>query len=261
MQLPRTPPGPSRPLARLIARLVATMALAAGLLLPATGRAADTFTPAQRDEIVRILRDALVKDPSILRDAVEALQSSEKEQEEAASRAALAANRARLIDPADPVTGNPNGDVTIVEFFDVRCPYCKRLEKPMADLLKQDGKIRLIYKDLPVLGPPSVLGSRALLAAQRQGGYEKLREALMHTDIPITPDSLSAEAERAGLDWARMQKDMDSPEVDARIKAHLDLAQALGIQGTPAIVIGDRLIPGAMDLAELQRLVAANRQK
>ncbi len=265
MQLPHLLPPPSRriarPVARKIARKIAMGALAAGLLLPATGRAADTFTPEQRDEIVHILRDALVKDPSILRDAVGALQASEREQEEAASRAALAANRAKLIDPADPVAGNPDGDVTIVEFFDVRCPYCKRLEKPMADLLKQDGKIRLIYKDLPVLGPPSVLGSRALLAAQRQGGYEKLREALMHTDIPITPDSLRAEAGRAGLDWSRMQKDMESPEIDARIKAHLRLADALGIQGTPAIVIGDTLIPGAMDLAQLQRVVAANRKK
>ena len=242
-------------------QLIAILAMIAGLLLPAASQAADIFSPAQRTEIVRILRDALMRDPTILRDAIQALQVSEKAQEEDAARAALTANRGALIDPADPVAGNPNGDVTIVEFFDVRCPYCKRLEKPMADLLKQDGKIRLIYKDLPVLGPPSVLGAKALLAAQRQGGYEKLRDALMHTDIPITTDSLRAEAERVGLDWARLSQDMDSPEIDARIKAHLQLASALGIQGTPAMVIGNTLIPGAIDLAELQRVVADNRKK
>ena len=261
----RSQPMPQLPIApkprHPFGQLIAILAMVAGLLLPAASQAADAFSPPQRTEIVRILRDALMRDPTILRDAIQALQVSEKTQEEDAARAALTANRGALIDPADPVAGNPNGDVTIVEFFDVRCPYCKRLEKPMADLLKQDGKIRLIYKDLPVLGPPSVLGAKALLAAQRQGGYEKLRDALMHTDIPITLDSLRAEAERVGLDWARLSQDMDSPEIDARIKTHLQLASALGIQGTPAMVIGNTLIPGAIDLAELQRVVADNRKK
>ena len=260
----RTKPASSSSFARLsvrpFAHWTAIAALIAGLLLPITGRAADSFSPAQRAEIVRILRDALVKDPSILRDAVEALQAMESKQEEESSRAALAANRGTLIDPADPVAGNPTGNVTIVEFFDVRCPYCKRLEAPMAALLKQDPQVRLIYKDLPVLGPASVLGSKALLAAQRQGAYEKLRDALMHTDIPITSDSLRAHAERAGLDWARLSQDMDSPEIDARIKANLRLASTLGIQGTPAIIVGDTLVPGALDLAQLQRLVASNRK-
>jgi protein-disulfide isomerase len=241
--------------------LIAVCGFAACLVLPAPGQAAESFTPAQRSEIVRILREALIKDPSILRDAVEALQLSEKQQDEESAHAALAANRAALIDPADPVGGNAAGDVTIVEFFDTRCPYCKRLEAPMAELLRHDGKIRLIYKDLPVLGPASVLGAKALLAAQRQGSYEKLRDALMHTDVPTTKDSLRVEAERAGLDWARMSQDMDAPETEARIQKNLRLASALGIQGTPAMVIGDTLIPGAVDLPELQRLVAADRKK
>ncbi len=257
-------PASSRSFARLFVRSfvyrVAIAALIAGMLLPATGRAADSFSPAQRAEIVRILREALVKDPSILHDAVEALQAMESKQEAESSRAALAANRGALVDPADPVAGNPQGNVTIVEFFDVRCPYCKRMEAPMAALLKQDPQIRLVYKDLPVLGPASVLGSKALLAAQRQGAYEKLRDALMQTDIPITSDSLRAHAERAGLDWARMSLDMDSPEIDARIKANLRLASTLGIQGTPAMIVGDTLVPGAIDLAQLQRLVASTRK-
>jgi protein-disulfide isomerase len=243
------------------ARLIAAIALAAGMLLPMAVQAADSFTPAQRSEIVRILRDALVKDPSILRDAVEALQASEKGQEEASVRASLAANRDKLIDPADPVIGNPAGDVTIVEFFDVRCTYCKRLEAPMAELMKHDPNIRLVYKDLPVLGPASVLGAKALLAAQKQGRYEPMRDALMHTSIPITKDSLRAEAERLGLDWTKMSQDMDAADVDARIQKNLKLASVLGIQGTPAMVIGDTLIPGAIDLPELKRIVADARKK
>jgi protein-disulfide isomerase len=242
-------------------RLIAAVAITAGMLLPLATQAADSFTPAQRNEIVRILREALVKDPSILRDAVEALQASEKGQEEASARASLTANRDQLVDPADPVAGNPGGNVTIVEFFDVRCPYCKRLELPMAELLKQDSKIKLVYKDLPVLGPASMMGAKALLAAQKQGRYEPLRDALMHTDIPITKDSLRAEAERLGLDWPKMNQEMDAPDVDARIQQNLKLASALGIQGTPAMVIGDTLIPGAIDLPELKRVVADARKK
>lgn len=242
-------------------RLIAAVVLAACILLPMAVQAADSFTPVQRSEIVRILRDALVKDPSILRDAVEALQASEKGQEEASAKASLAANRDQLIDSADPVAGNPNGNVTIVEFFDVRCSYCKRLEAPMAELLKQDPNIRLVYKDLPVLGPASVLGARALLAAQKQGRYEPMRNALMHTDIPITRDSLRAEAEQLKLDWPKMSQDMDAPDIDARIQKNMKLATALGIQGTPAMVIGNTLIPGAIDLQELKRVVADARKK
>ena len=260
------PPHQIRPSSPRFARLIAVSGLLACLLLSAPSRAADSraadsFTPAQRSEIVRILREALVKDPSILRDAVEALQVSEKQTEAETARAMLAANQASLIDPADPVAGNPDGNVTIVEFFDTRCGYCKRLEAPMAELLKGDQQIRLVYKDLPVLGPASVLGAKALIAAQRQGRYEALRNALMHTDIPHTKDTIRAEAVRLGLDWPRLSQDMDAPETEARIQKNLRLAAALGIQGTPAMVIGDTLIPGAVDLAELQRAVAGARKK
>ena len=144
--------------------------LLAPLLLAAVVPArADQFTPAQRDEIVHIMRDALKQDPTILRDAVEALQADEGSRQEAAARGAIAASRQALTeDPADPVAGNPKGDITIVEFFDTRCPYCRKLEPTMTALLKSDHGVRLVYKDLPILGPASVVGSKSLLAAQRQ---------------------------------------------------------------------------------------------
>ncbi len=235
--------------------------LAASLfVLCATGTAlAQQFTPAQRDEIVQIVRDALKRDPSILRQAVESLQADEGREREAASRAAIAASGKALIDPADPVAGNPAGDVTIVEFFDARCPYCKRLEPTMADLLRGDAGVRLVYKDLPILGPASLLGSRALLAAQRQGGYEKLRDALMRGGADITRESIGGEAQRLGLDWPQLQRDMEDPAIKHRLDANIQLAHALGIQGTPALVIGEDLIPGAVELPELQKAVAAAR--
>ena len=157
-------------------RVVAVCLIA--VLMAAPVRAAE-FTPAQRAEIVQILRDSLKQDPSILRDAVAALQTDEGDRQKAASRAAIAAAGSALNDPADPVGGNPKGDVTIVEFFDTRCPYCRKLEPAMDELLARDHGVRLVYKDMPILGPASMLGSKALLAAQKQGGYEKLRAAIM----------------------------------------------------------------------------------
>ena len=183
------------------------MSLAPRLIIPAllsgvvlsgslAARVADAaeFTPSQRAEIVAIVRDALKQDPSILRDAVVALQADEGERTQAATRAAIAHHQAQLITPADPVAGDPHGDVTIVEFFDTRCPYCRRLEPVMDSFLAKDRKVRLVYKDLPILGPASVLGTKALLAAQKQDAYGKMREAVMK----LPPDTTLPQIEFSG---------------------------------------------------------------
>ena len=169
-----------------------------------------------------------------------------------------------MADPADPVSGNPSGDVTVVEFFDTRCPYCRKLEPAMAALLGRDRGVRLVYKDLPILGPASVVGAKALLAAQLQsdrvpGGYEKLRDVLMRGGSDASNEGVLASARGVGLDPDRLGRDMESASVQGRIAANLQLARALGIQGTPALVIGDTLLPGAVDVAELQAAVQAER--
>ena len=242
----------------------AVVPLAALLLLtPAppfalTAMAAE-FTPAQRAEIVSILRDALRTDPAILRDAVAALQNDDGERERSAARAALAAARGVLVTPNDPVAGNPAGTVTIVEFFDVRCPYCHKLEPEMAAFLAQDRDVRLVYKDLPILGAASVLGSKALLAAHKQNAYGKMRDAVMRNPSDISRASLEATAKRLGLDTQRLLADMDSAPIQAQIDANLRLAHQLSIQGTPAMVIGDDVLPGAVGAAELARVVGQAR--
>ena len=234
---------------------------AAGVLLG--GRAmAQSFTEAQREEIVSILRDALRRDPSILRDAIGAMQAAEERNREDAQRAAIVANRDALFaDPADPVRGNPRGDVTIVEFFDVRCPYCKRLHLELADLLRRDRNLRVVMKDIPILGPQSVVASRALLAAQRQGKYVELHDALMRLRGEPTDAAIRTEVQRIGLDHARLLRDMEDPAIQRRLEANLRLSRTLQIEGTPALVIGDTLVPGAVPVAQIERLVAAERQR
>jgi protein-disulfide isomerase len=228
-----------------------------GQSLPQVGKS--SFTPEQRAEVVRIVRDALKQDPTILRDAVVALQADDATKQAATTRAAITADRAALVNNVDPSIGNPKGDVTIVEFFDTRCPYCRHLDPTMAQFLGHDSGVKLVFKDLPILGPASLLGSKALLAAQRQGGYAKLRAAIMQSPPDLTIETLQQLAEAAGLDWPRMQRDMDDPAIQQRLDANLRLAHDLGIEGTPALVIGNAMIPGAVDVADLQRAVAEAR--
>ncbi len=237
----------------------ATALLLPALLLPASA-GAELFTPAQRDEIVGIVRQALKTDPSILREAINTLQADEAAHSQEASRAAIIAARHELVTPADPVVGDPNGDVTIVEFFDTRCPYCRKMEPVVDGFLNQDKKVRLVYKDLPILGPASVLGSKALLAAQKQNAYAPMRAAVMKLPPDTTLAQIETAAKALGLDWPRLRQDMEDPSVQARIDANLALAHGLGIQGTPALVIGDTLVPGAVDLAELRKAVADVRK-
>ncbi|MEJ1975120.1 MAG: DsbA family protein [Acetobacteraceae bacterium] len=229
------------------------------VLLGAGMAQAQPMTQAQRAEIVQIVREALVKDPSILRDALASLQKDETLREDVAARAAISTQREALNGTGDPVAGNPAGDVTVVEFYDTRCPYCRGMLPTLAALLRADPKVRLVYKDLPILGPTSMLEARALLAAQRQDGYLKLQDAVMHSSAPSTAASLRAEAERLGLNGARLERDMADPAIQARLDANIRLANALHVEGTPALVVGTQMIPGAVELAELQQAVTAAR--
>lgn len=241
-------------------RLLSALILATLAALPLAAAQAETFTPQQRQEIVEIIRNALKSDPSILRDAVAQLQKDESRMEAEAGQAALASMQPALLHtPGDPVAGNPEGDVTLVEFYDLRCPYCRRMLPVMAELLKSDRRLRVVFKDIPILGPGSVLGARAVLAAQRQGGYLKLHDALMTGPASIDQDTIRTAAQKTGLDWDRLQRDMADPAIQTRIDSNLAMAKALQIDGTPAYVVGSHIVPGAVALAELQSMVSAAR--
>ena len=183
-------------------------------------------------------------------------------------RATPADTKARLIDrqkaltanAADPIAGNPAGDVTVVEFYDPRCPYCRRMLPAIEALLKKDHGVRLVYKDIPVLGPASEAETRAILAAQKQGGYLKMQAALMSTPAEPTPAMLRDTAKGLGLDAAKLASDMNSQAVTDRIKQNMSLAHELKVDGTPIFVIGTQMIPGAMDQAALESAVAVARK-
>jgi protein-disulfide isomerase len=254
---------------RFLFRRLRPMAAALALIaaLSAGAARADSplpFTPAQRNAIIAIMRDALVRDPTILRDAIQAMQTAAAREAEAASRKAITAAGPSLVSPADPIEGNPRGDVTVVEFFDTRCPYCRKLNPTVAALLASDHGVRLVLKDLPILGPPSVVGSRALLAAMRQrdqipDAYDRLRAAIMAPGMVETTEAIVLAAQRMGLDPNRLRQDMSDPAIQQQLDANVALAQSLHVDGTPGLVIGSRLIPGAVDLSELRQAVADAR--
>ena len=244
---------------RLLPALLLATSIAGPLAGPVLAADAPALTPAQRAEVVAILRDTLRTDPSILRDALAALQADEDRRHDTAQADVLRLLAGKLVDSADPIAGNPEAAVTLVEFYDTRCPYCRRMMEVTEELLRTDPGVRIVLKDLPILGPASQLESRALLAAQRQGGYLRLQAAVMRTSAPSTRESLQAEAERQGLDGAALLRDMDDPAIKARLDANIALAQQIGLQGTPAMVIGARLIPGAVALDDLRAAVAEAR--
>lgn len=242
---------------RIMLALLTLLTLAPG---SAPAQAA-SFDPAQRQEIVAILRDTLRTDPAILRDALAALQADEARHQDQVMRDVLTMLGPHLVNAQDPVEGNPFGDVTVVEFYDTRCPYCRRMLPVMAQLLASDPKVKLVVKDLPILGPASELESRILLAAQKQGAYFKLQAAIMAASGQPTRDSLRAIADREGLDGNGLLRDMDNPAIKARLKANVDLAKQIGIEGTPAIIVGTKMFAGATELADLQAAIAAARAR
>jgi protein-disulfide isomerase len=214
------------------------------------------LSPAQRAEVIALIRQELVQDPTILRDAIASLQAQDQASQAQAQGNAIAAARTALTgNPADPAIGNPHARISVVEFYDTRCPYCREMRPELSALAHQDPNVRVVFKDIPILGPNSVTEARALLAAQRQGGYAAMQAALMTDSAPPTDATLRAMATRLGMDPDRLMRDMNDPAIAAKLAANTALAQSLGITGTPAIVIGNQLVPGAISLDDLQKLV------
>jgi protein-disulfide isomerase len=162
-------------------------------------------------------------------------------------------------DPEVPVLGNRRGDVTLVEFFDYQCGYCKAVHADVRRLIDSDTNIRLVYKEFPILGPASITASRAALAAQRQGKYDALHVALMENRGQLDDDKIYRIAASAGLDLDRLKKDMQAPEISEALQKNLRLASELNIRGTPAFVVGDQIVPGAVGLDKLKELIASGR--
>lgn len=223
---------------------------------------APAFDPAQAEAIRELVREYIRNNPEIIVEALQSFEAKQKADQTAAQESAIRRRQNELLrDAQSPTSGPATADVTVVEFFDYRCPYCKQVVGALTQLKRGDARVRVVYKELPILGPDSVVASRAALAAVYQGGYDKMHTALMLRRGTLDDDAVLAVAQEAGLDPMRLKVDMQRPEINAQIDRNRALARDLGIRGTPAFVIGERLVPGAIDLEAMRSLVAQARQR
>jgi protein-disulfide isomerase len=219
------------------------------------------FSDAQRQAIEAIVRDYLMKNPDVMIDVLQVAQEKLKGEARDKAAAALVTRKKEVFeDPDAPVAGNPKGDVTLVEFFDYRCPYCKQVQSSVEALLAEDKQLRFVYKEFPVLGPASKIAAQAALAARKQGKYDAMHRELMAMKGQIDEAAVFKAAGSVGLDVERLKRDMATPEIDRMLKANAGLAEALEISGTPAFVVGDEIVPGAISLSTMRQLVEAARQ-
>jgi protein-disulfide isomerase len=248
-----------------ISRSAIFASLVAVAMLCAPPASAQTYSDDQRHEIEGIIKDYLLKHPEVLQEAMAALDKKQQEAEAEKARTTIKENNATLFNsPHQVVLGNPQGDVTMVEFFDYNCGYCKRALPDMLTLLKSDPNIKFVLKEFPVLGEGSVDAAHVAVAVRMQDPsgkkYIEFHQKLLGSRGPADKARALAVAKEVGFDMARIEKDMASGEVKATIDENMKLADALGVNGTPSYVVGSELVVGAVGLDSLKEKIAATRK-
>jgi protein-disulfide isomerase len=244
-----------------IKTVVASMSLAM-LLCAGPIQSQDVPASLSRADIEKIVREYILQHPEVLMESVQGHRDRERADAQRPSRDAVGANRRDLFDdPASPRTGAADAEVAIVQFFDYKCGYCRRVSPTLSKLLEKHKNVQLIYKELPILGPDSHLASLAALAAEKQGAYQGFHRELMSLNGPITTAVIEGIGRKLGLDVERLKADMNTREVEGALTQNQRLAGALGVQSTPSFVIGGELVTGAMELARFEELISKSRNQ
>jgi len=221
----------------------------------------ESFKDKEKEEIRQIIEEYIMENPEVILNSVAKMRSREKEEEKLIAKKNLIELKDEIMwNPTDPVGGNIMGDVTVVEFFDYRCGYCKRFSTALNEVLKEDDNVRVVFKELPVLGANSDLAARAAIAASRQNLYNDFHKRMMELKGSFDESQLFSIAKDVGLDVERLKKDMELRGVQGILDDTRELANKLSISGTPAIIIGDELIRGAIDTDRLKFLIAQARK-
>ena len=239
--------------------MLALAAVPAASLQPA---AAQALSDAQKQAVEQLIRDYIMKNPEVMIESLQAYQAGQHTAQQEAAQKAVADNRSVLErDAATPVGGNPKGNVTVVDFFDYHCGYCKKALPSVQALLKDDNDVRVVFKELPILGPGSVTAAQAALATWKiaPDKYLPFHVALMEWRGDLSEARVMEVAKKVGIDTAKLKTAMADPEITAQLKRNAELAQELQIGGTPAFIIGGKLVPGAVDLDTMQEMVKAAR--
>jgi protein-disulfide isomerase len=243
-------------------RLIAPALLALALCGGPFAASAESFSDSQRGEIETIIKNYLLAHPEVLEDATNELNKRKTEADEKKHQATIAENAETIYNSPRGVTlGNKDGDVTFVEFFDYNCGYCKRAMADMLDLLKNDPKLKVVLKEFPVLSEGSVEAARVAIAVRMQdpNKYLDFHQKLLGGRGPADKARAMAAAKDAGLDMARIEKDLASPEIKATINENVKLAEDMDMNGTPSYVIGKQIVIGAVGLDGLKEKIGIAR--
>ena len=245
--------------------LTAAAALCIAMAGPALSLDLKSMNDAEREALHAEIRAYLLENPEVIMEAVAVLEQREAEAKASEDQTLIKLNAEELFnDPNSWVGGNPDGDITMVEFVDFRCGYCRKAHDEVAELLKSDGNIRLIVKDYPILGEASTISARFALAVKQLAGdeaYHGASEALIRLKAQPTAPTLERLAASLGLDPATVQEKMNSKEVEEVIAANHALGSRMKINGTPTFVIEDQMLRGYLPLEGMRALVAELRDR
>jgi protein-disulfide isomerase len=245
-------------------RLLAPALIALAALAAPRAASAQSFTDTQKSDIEAIVKNYLVSHPEVLEEAMSELTKRQAAADEQKHQESIAKNADTIFNsPRGVVLGNKDGDVTFVEFFDYNCGYCKRAMADMLDLLKNDHKLKVVLKEFPVLSEGSVDAAKVAVAVRMQDPtgqkYLDFHQKLLGGRGPADKARAMAAAKDAGLDTAKLEKDMQSPEVKATIAENFKLAEDMGMNGTPSYVIGKQVVVGAVGLDGLKEKISVAR--
>lgn len=222
------------------------------------------FSDEQKAAIQDVIKEYLTKEhPEVIVEAMKEIQHREQTTAESKSQEAIKTAKDKIYnDPDTPVGGNPKGSVTVVEFFDYQCGYCKMTESAVQQLLKENKEVKFIYKDFPILGPMSTTAAKVALASARQGNakYIKFHNALMNVKDHLSEDSIYQTAKEVGLDVEKLKKDAADDGIAKIAQANVDLGTEIGVRGTPLFIVGEKIYPGALQADQLKKAVEDARK-
>jgi protein-disulfide isomerase len=245
-------------------RLLAPALLAIALCVTPQAAPAQSFSDVQRSDIEKIVREYLIAHPEVLEEAMSELSKRQAAAEAEKHQASITKNAEAIFNSPRGVTiGNKDGDVTFVEFFDYNCGYCKRAMVDMLELMKADPKLKVVLKEFPVLGQGSVEAAQVAVAVRMQDPtgkkYLDFHQKLLGGRGAADKARALAAAKEAGLDMAKLEKDLGSQEVRATLEENLKLAESLGMNGTPSYVIGKQIVIGAVGVDSLMEKISNAR--
>ena len=223
---------------------------------------AGSLTESQKVAVKEIVRNMLTKEePDLVIKAAQEMQNRNEKESVVKSQKALTENFDKIFkDPDAPIGGNPKGDVTLVEFYDYQCGYCKMAQETVAKILSEDKNVKLVYKEFPILGPSSVQVSKAALASVRQGKFFKFHEALMTAKEHLSEDMVMKTAKDVGLDIDKLKKDMADEKIEKIIKDNQEVGKDIGARGTPTFVIGEQVYPGLIPYEQMKKAIEDARK-